>query len=139
MSDEKQSGETNLQQLLKTMSPVLSQQEYVFVTFENADNANFARLEPVATVVEEEGLTMVVAKDLADANSLQYTGVFRRITLEVHSSLEAVGLTAAFSNKLAHHGISANVIAGYFHDHIFVQRESSEKAMAALGELSGRG
>ena len=139
MSDEKQSGETNLQQLLKTMSPVLSQQEYVFVTFEKADNANFARLEPVATVMEEEGLTMVVAKDLADANSLQYTGVFRRITLEVHSSLEAVGLTAAFSNKLAQHGISANVIAGYFHDHIFVQSKSSAKAMAALGEFSDRG
>jgi hypothetical protein len=49
--------------------------------------------------------------------------------------LDAVGLTAAFSSKLAEHGISANVIAGYFHDHIFVQKEHAEKAIAALNEL----
>ena len=135
-SGDKSAGETNLQQLLKTMSPVLSQQEYVFVTFENSQHTDHVRLEPVATVMEKEGLTMVVVKNHADANSLQYTGVFRRITLEVHSSLEAVGLTAAFSNKLAQHGISANVIAGFYHDHIFVQREFAENAMSALGEFS---
>jgi hypothetical protein len=61
--------------------------------------------------------------------------VFRGITLNVHSGLDAVGLTAALSSKLAEHGISANVIAGYFHDHIFVQNEHAEKAIAALNEL----
>jgi hypothetical protein len=67
---------------------------------------------------------------------VDYEFAYRLITLKVHSSLEAVGLTAAFSNKLTEHDISANVIAGYFHDHIFIQARQAEKAMAALKELT---
>jgi hypothetical protein len=54
----------------------------------------------------------------------------------VHSSLETVGLTAAFSTKLGEHGISANVIAGYYHDHIFVQSDLAKSAIDALHELT---
>ena len=54
----------------------------------------------------------------------------------IHSSLEAVGLTAAVSTKLATKGISANVIAAYYHDHIFVSAEKAELALLALKELS---
>nr|WP_275889019.1 ACT domain-containing protein [Desulforhopalus vacuolatus] len=66
---------------------------------------------------------------------MKYEGVFKGITLTVHSSLEAVGLTAAISSKLAEKGISANVIAAYYHDHIFVQTEKAEMAMEALNEF----
>jgi len=59
-----------------------------------------------------------------------------RITLEVHSSLEAVGLTAAVSQALASEAISANIMAGYFHDHIFVPESAGERAMACLTLLS---
>ncbi|MCH9673679.1 MAG: ACT domain-containing protein, partial [Gammaproteobacteria bacterium] len=62
--------------------------------------------------------------------------IFKRITLTVHSSLDAVGLTAAVSTKLAEHDISANIVAGYYHDHIFVQTQRATHAMAALRELS---
>ena len=58
------------------------------------------------------------------------------ISLNVHSSLDAVGLTAAFSNRLAEYGISANVVAGFYHDHIFVHSELAEKAIRALGEIA---
>lgn len=61
--------------------------------------------------------------------------MFRGITLTIHSSLDAVGITAAVSTKLAEQGISANVIAAYYHDHIFVQAEKAELAIEALGKF----
>lgn len=67
---------------------------------------------------------------------LEFEGSFRQITLTVHSSLEAVGLTAAVSTKLAAKGISANVIAAYYHDHIFVQTAKAELALSVLQEFS---
>ncbi|EEX37900.1 hypothetical protein VIB_002032 [Vibrio metschnikovii CIP 69.14] len=72
----------------------------------------------------------------AKAAQLKFDSVFSLITLTVHSSLEAVGLTAAFATKLASYGISANVIAGYYHDHIFVQSTLAEKALQALQEFT---
>ena len=50
----------------------------------------------------------------------------------MHSSLIAVGLTAAVSGTLAAHNISANIIAAFFHDHLFVPQEDAERALAAL-------
>lgn len=128
-------GEKNLEKLLASMSPALIDGEYVFCTFEDAAYGDRAELEPIAAVVENEGLTLVVPRSKADEYGLGHESVFRGITLTVHSSLEAVGLTAALSRKLTEHGISANVIAGYFHDHVFVQRDHADKALAALAEL----
>jgi hypothetical protein len=129
-------GEKNIQKLLTSMSPNLAEGEFVFVSIKRAAYGDYVNLEPIATVVETEGLTMVISKDKADQGSLSYQSIFKCISLEVHSSLDAVGLTAAFSTKLSQYGISANVIAGYFHDHIFVQAEHADKAVAALIELS---
>ena len=70
----------------------------------------------------------------ADSFDLPYDGIFRCITLGVHSSLEAVGLTAAVAGKLAAHGIAANVIAAYFHDHVFVQANLADRAIGLLLE-----
>lgn len=130
----KGTGESDLGKLLASMSPVLIDGEFVFCSFENAHYGDHSEFEPIAVVTESEGLTLVIPKSKADEFDLNYESTFRGITLEVHSSLEAVGLTAAFSSKLTEHGISANVIAGYFHDHIFVPSEHAEKAIAALTE-----
>ena len=129
-------GEQDLKKLVASMSPVLMSGEYVFCTFKDAQYGDYQELEPVVTVQESEGLTLVVPKNRADDHNLSYESVFKGITLSVHSSLDAVGLTAAFSSKLGDHGISANVIAGYFHDHIFVQAELADKAIEALNELA---
>ena len=130
-------GEKNLDKLLSAMSPALIAGEFVFCSFEKACYGDHSELDPIAAFTESEGLTLVIPKSKADEHGIKYESVFRCITLTVHSSLDAVGLTAAFSSKLAEHGISANVMAGYFHDHIFVQNKLAEKAIAAIGELTG--
>ena len=129
-------GETDLEKILATMSPELMDGEYVFCTFQNAQYGDYSDLDPVAAITESEGLTLIIPKLKADERSYSYESTFRRVTLRIHSSLDAVGLTAAFSSKLTEHGISANVIAGYYHDHIFVQREFAERTMEALNEFA---
>lgn len=127
-------GETNLTALLASMSPVLLDDEYVFCSVQG-QYGDYQKLSPLATFSESEGLTLVLTKAAAIEGGLPFESVFKGITLTVHSSLDAVGLTAAVANKLTEKGISANVIAAYYHDHIFVQTEKATKAMDALNEF----
>jgi hypothetical protein len=129
------SGESNLNKLLKNISPVLTNGEFVYCTFKGSRYGDHHDLKPIAAIHETEGLTLVIPKVMADQRGLQYNSVFKRIELSVHSSLNAIGFTAAFSNKLAQYEIPANVFAGYLHDHIFVPCEYSEKAIEALNDL----
>ncbi|PTQ00470.1 ACT domain-containing protein [Vibrio sp. ZF 223] len=126
---------TDLNILLKSMSPELIEGNYVFCTVEG-ELADYVHLNPMATFREKEGLTLVLTEEVATQAQLSFDGVFSLITLSVHSSLDAVGLTAAFATKLGSYGISANVIAGYYHDHIFVQKNKADEAMSALREFS---
>lgn len=128
------SGITELDKLLKSMKPELLESDFVFCTVPGA-LAEYVSLNPVATFSEAEGLTLVLEKTVAEGAELQFEGSFRQITLTVHSSLEAVGLTAAVSEKLSSKGISANVIAAYYHDHVFVQSSKADLALSALQEF----
>lgn len=130
------SGEISLKRLLTNMSPGLRDDYYVFCTIKDAVYGDFAEMKPFATVCEAEGLTLVLVKQVADQAGFEYESTFRCITLDVHSSLEAVGLTAAVSGALTEHQISANIIAGFFHDHIFVPSESANNALSLLLKLS---
>ncbi|MBI9098998.1 MAG: ACT domain-containing protein [Spirochaetaceae bacterium] len=129
------SGEKNLKTLLKKMSPVLNREEYVFITLPG-NYGDYIHLKPLCSFKEEEGLTLIVTRALAEAYALENKNVFKAITLKIHSSLNAVGLTAAVSTKLSEEGISANVVAAYYHDHIFVQAQDAERALNSLKELS---
>ncbi len=128
------SGETDIRKLLQTMRPQLRPDSYVFVSVDDTPPG----LEPVATVREVEGLTLVLRREDADAAGLPYDFVAAMITLQVHSALEAVGLTAAVATELADAGMSCNVIAGYFHDHLFVPADRATEAMRLLDGLVGR-
>ena len=130
------SGETDLVKMLASMSPQLVNGEFVFCSFPGASYGDHAELAPVAATSEAEGLTLVIPRTVADAQGVGYDSVFRQITLQIHSSLDAVGLTAAFATKLTEQGISANVVAGFYHDHIVVQRDSAEQAVRALEDLA---
>ena len=129
------SGETDIKKLLKNMSPVLNEEEYIFISM-SGRYGDYSHLTPLCSFMESEGLTLIISKDTAVENNIEFEEVFKAITLEVHSSLDAVGLTAAVASKLAGEGISANVVAAYYHDHIFVQARSAEKALAALKALT---
>ncbi len=127
-------GEKNLDRLLKAMKPRHNSGDFVFCTISDPATINSGDL--VLLFKEEEGYTIILRKDLADSLDLDYSFVAAWITLTVHSSLEAVGLTAAFSNALAEAGISCNVVAAYYHDHIFVDQKDAEKAMDILRRFS---
>ncbi|MDC8103425.1 ACT domain-containing protein [Chryseobacterium sp. B21-037] len=125
------SGETDLKILLQHMEPVLNSGEYVFCKV-----GHLHEIPDIEKLVfffrEKEAITVVLEKPVAEKWNLEYNYVSSWITLSIHSSLEAVGLTAAFANALKHEGISCNVVAAYFHDHIFVAKDDTEKAMEAL-------
>jgi hypothetical protein len=126
---------SDLDQLLAALEPRLEACEYAFCCL--PDGADIpSGVEPFAAVREAEGLTLVIPVERARSFEWPYQGPFRLISLRVHSSLEAVGLTAAVSSALAAEGISANVVAGFHHDHILVPAGREASALAALTRLS---
>jgi hypothetical protein len=124
-------GETDLGVLLATMEPVLFPDPYGYSVW----SGDGLPVTPFATIAEAEGLTVVAPLDQMRAAGMA-SEPWARISLTVHSDLAAVGLTAAFAGALGQVGISCNVIAGYHHDHLFVQWDRREEAMAALRALS---
>jgi len=129
-------GETDLNTLIAQMRPMLDPVPYIFCTFATKPMNELAEYEPIGLFCETEGLTAILPVERARELGLADAEWFRRITLTVHSSLEAVGLTAAIAVALAEEGISANVVAAYFHDHVFVPEEDAEDALAVLRRLS---
>lgn len=125
-------GETDLAVLLATMEPVLHPEPYGYAVW----TGETLPLQPFAAIAEAEGMTVVARLDKMQAAGM-VSDPWARISLTVHSDLAAVGLTAAFAGALGQAGISCNVIAGYHHDHLFVQWDRRKDAMAALRGLSG--
>ena len=122
----------DLGRLLREMSPVLVPGEFVFSTVPPGDESSVLVHRPKGTFWEDEGLSVVIARADADRLGLSYDSVHRCITLQVHSSLTAVGLTAAVSTALAAAGVSANVVAAHHHDHVFVPTECVDAALQTL-------
>ncbi|WP_210491567.1 ACT domain-containing protein [Patulibacter sp. SYSU D01012] len=124
-------GERDLDRLLTTMEPVARPGVWTFTTLPPGAPVP-AGLDPVVTVAEAEGTTLVVPLDAARAAGLPADFAATWITLSVHSALDAVGLTAEVARRLTAAGISCNVVAGYFHDHLFVPRDRADDALRAL-------
>ncbi|HKS55908.1 MAG TPA: ACT domain-containing protein [Steroidobacteraceae bacterium] len=124
---------SDLSTLLRSMEPELHDGVYAYCSVPH--DAAIAALSPVVTVREREGLTLVVPESQALAAGLPVLFRAAWISLTVHSDLEAVGLTAAFSTALGQAGISCNVVAGAFHDHIFVPVTQAQQTMAVLRAL----
>ena len=127
-------GETSLSKLTRNMKPILNEGDYVFVTTKNLNQID--RIKTILEFKEAEGTTVILTKNVADQLNLSYEFITSWITLSVHSSLNAVGFTALFSTALAKNGISCNVVAGYYHDHIFVNKKNEKQTMKILENLA---
>jgi len=128
-------GIKDLEILLSNIEPVLDERDFVFCSFPLFDWDKIRELNPIGFFQEKEGMTFILNQKDAINKDIDYQSVYRLITFNVHSSLDAVGLTAAFSAKLTEKNISANVVAAYYHDHIFVPKERAEQALNAILEL----
>lgn len=127
-------GEKDLSTLLKAMRPILNDGDYVFCVL---PELGAIPLDAALMLFKEaEGYTIILTRETADQYRMAYSFVSSWITLSVHSDLEAVGLTAAFANALADGNVSCNVVAAFYHDHIFVDKKDAGKAMEILQHLS---
>jgi uncharacterized protein len=126
-------GETSLQKILSEVQPILQEGIFVFCTLKN-EHATLAQHAQMS-FREKEGTTYIIEKELAIKENVAFTFECAWITLSVHSALQAVGLTATFSKLLAQNNISCNVVAAYYHDHIFVDVKNAKKAVAVLQNL----
>ena len=131
------SGELNLEQLLKSMQPVLQNGEYIFCSIDSQDH-RCAALNPIGSFQEQEGLTLILPREEADAAGIFYASTFAMITLSVHSSLESVGFLATITSVLAQQEISVNPISAYYHDHLFVPIDRVNEAMSLLQTLAAQ-
>lgn len=123
----------DLNELLRNIKPILNDGIYAFVSVNDAIILNSIKV--ISSIREPEGYSAIIAE--SDAIMLGIPILFRAawITLNVHSDLQAVGLTAAFSTALAKESISCNVVAGAVHDHLFVPVERATDAMNVLARL----
>jgi hypothetical protein len=126
-------GEVDLKKLIKGMKPELNQGEFVYCLADSKEHAT--ALDPLCYFLEKEGVTVILPKEKADALNIPYETTCAWITLTVHSSLEAVGLTAVVSKALTDENISCNVVAAFFHDHIFVPVKDAERTLNTLQRL----
>ena len=128
-------GETDLKKLLAAMTPELLAGTYVFATLAPGV-AQPEGLEPVMVFREREGVTLIVTEDAAKEAGLTASFRCRMVTLNIHSSLEAVGFLATITARLAAAGMGVNPVSAFYHDHLFVPAERAEEALHLLRQLA---
>lgn len=127
---------SDLRTLLESMNPTLHPRRVAFCVV--ADASRISTDAIVAMMREAEGVTVVLFETDAERAGLEPVFLAEWLTLNVHSDLAAVGLTAAIAAALATAGLSCNVIAGVHHDHIFVPHGDGPRALGVLQHLSAR-
>ena len=125
---------SDTQAMIGGMNPTLDNRSWCFVSADEPDLVIELMRSALATFREDEGLSLIVPHAVAVEHDLA-ADPFARITLQVHSALEGVGLTAAVSGALADAKIPCNMVAALRHDHVFVPAAMSDKAMEVLGNL----
>lgn len=129
------SGEQNLDALLRTLSAKLEDGLFVFVTV--SDDLVPENISPRMIFREAEGTTLILLKTEAEACGLAYEFPCRMITLNVHSSLEAVGFMARIATELAKKNMGVNPVSGFYHDHLFVPDGREQEALRTLEIVAG--
>ena len=119
---------------MSKLQPDLLDDNFVFCTFIKKKFGDLKELNPIASFQEKEGMTVVITEKIATTHNLYFDGVYKCISLKLVSELTTVGLTKKISSLLADSNISANIFAGFYHDHIFVPIERSVEAFKLLSE-----
>lgn len=127
-------GEMDLDTLLKSMKPSLHPDTFAFAT-QSSQMPLPSTLKRQMVFQETEGTTIITTKESAEEHKLSYTFESRMITLNVQSSLDAVGFMAKITTRLAEKGMGVNPVSGFFHDHLFVPVEKVDEAMEVLKAL----
>lgn len=128
------SGEIDLDRLLASLTATLDNETYVFATL--ADGTVPAGLNPRMIFQEVEGTTLILKKSEAIGAGIDHEFPSRMITLNVHSSLEAVGFIARISAELTRHGMGVNPVAGFYHDHLFITEGREQDALRVLAQIA---
>jgi len=128
------SGELSLDTLLATLTATLAEGTYVFATV--APEALPATITPRMIFAEAEGITLILLREEAEAHGIPFEFPSRMITLDVHSSLEAVGFIARIATALADEGMGVNPVSGFYHDHLFVPEGRERDALRILKEIA---
>jgi hypothetical protein len=126
-------GQTKLLEVLSLIHVTCDEVEYGFATIQS--NVEIAAKNLLGTFREAEGMTIIASKGYLIENRIPFEGPFAKLTIEIHTSLDLIGITALLSNKLAENEISSNVVAAYYYDHIFVQYHLRAKAMHVLNAM----
>ncbi len=124
--------------MIASMTPVLQPGVFVFCSMLHTQDSNAAASLARGSFAEDEGLSLILAKDDADRLGLTYETEMKQITLMVFSSLTGIGLTGAVATELAREKIPANVVAATQHDHVFVPARKADAAMELLRNLQAR-
>ena len=128
-------GYKDLSYLLKNMEPTNIPGAYVFATVSD-ETLEILGSAPRLVFREDEAITVIVTKEIAEANSISFGAVWAMITMTVHSDLEAVGFLAKITSVLAEAGITANTVSAFYHDHLFVPEDRLEESLSLLRNLS---
>lgn len=124
--------------MIAGMTPTLMQGVFVFTTTGDPDLIKLLWPQAISTFREEEGMSLLLPIEVAENSNLTLDHPMRCITLNVYSSLEGVGLTAAVSTALGDAGIPCNIIAAFHHDHVFVPSDMNQKALDVLSDLQSK-
>ncbi len=127
-------GESNLEKLLQSMTPVIKEGVFVFASIPLAQEGAVKKY-CIQYFREDEGMAAILRKEDAAALGVKAIYESRMISLMVHSSLDAVGFLAAITSKLASAGISVNPVSAFYHDHLFVPVDRADDAMRLLKEF----
>jgi hypothetical protein len=122
-------------QMISGMTPVLQPGVFVFITTRDRDLVAALFSQAISIFREDEGVSMLIPIELAEKSRLNVDQPMRCITLNVYSSLEGVGLTAAVSSALGDNGIPCNMVAAFHHDHVFLPSGLCDRAMEVLTAL----
>jgi hypothetical protein len=133
------------------MNPKLECEPFYFVSIDSSKSVlnndregemSLLDKKAIGKFWETEGFTYIISDSvrceviskIQDISSI--SSPFAKITLSVHSDLEAVGFLSRILPPLADAGLSVNVISAFFHDHLFVPFNKGKNALEILDTLS---